>query len=41
MARALAYTRQIALDPAEAVRVIVVVACAAALIAAGPALPFI
>jgi hypothetical protein len=40
MARALAYVRQVTVDPAEIVRAIVVAACALALIAAGQALPF-
>jgi hypothetical protein len=40
MARAIAYARQITVDPAEALRAIVVAACALALIAAGQALPF-
>ena len=40
MARAFAYTRQLAANPADAVRVTVVAFCALALIAAGQALPF-
>ena len=40
MARALAYVRQVTVDPAEIVRAIVVAACALALITAGQALPF-
>jgi hypothetical protein len=40
MARALAYTRQLAANPADAARLAVVVFCALALIAAGQALPF-
>jgi hypothetical protein len=40
MARALAYARQLTLDPADVVRSIVIAACALALIAAGQALPF-
>jgi hypothetical protein len=40
MTRALAYARQLTLDPVEAARAIIVGACALALIAAGQALPF-
>jgi hypothetical protein len=40
MARAIAYARQLTLDPADAARAAIVAACALALIAAGQALPF-
>jgi len=40
MTRAIAYARQIAVDPAEAARTVIVAACAIALIAAGQTLPF-
>jgi len=40
MARAIANARHFTVDPAEALRAIVVAACALALIAAGQALPF-
>ena len=40
MSKAIALTRQIALDPAEVLRMGLVVTCALALIAAGPFLPF-
>ena len=41
MARALAFSREKLADPLERMRSAVVIACAAALIAAGQALPFI
>jgi hypothetical protein len=40
MTRAIAYTRQLATDPADALRAIVVAVAALVLIAAGHALPF-
>jgi hypothetical protein len=40
MTRAIAYTRQLAVHPADAARMVIVTACALALIAAGQALPF-
>jgi hypothetical protein len=40
MARAVAYVRQVTVDPAEIVRAIVVASCALTLIAAGQVLPF-
>jgi hypothetical protein len=40
MTRALAYSRQIAADPGEIARAVIVIACALALIAAGQVLPF-
>ena len=40
MSRAIAYARHFTLDAADAARVIVVAACALALIVAGQALPF-
>jgi hypothetical protein len=40
MTRAVAMTRQLAANPADAARAIIVAACALALIAAGQALPF-
>lgn len=39
MTRAIAYARQLTVDPAEVARVVVVATCALALIAAGHALP--
>lgn len=40
MIRALAFARQLSADPVDVARVIILVACAVALIAAGQALPF-
>jgi hypothetical protein len=40
MARALAYARQITIDPIDCARAAIVAACALALIAAGQALPY-
>jgi len=40
MARAIAYARQITVDPVETARALIVAACALALVAAGQALPF-
>ena len=40
MTRAIALAREAAVQPAEAVRSLIVVACALALIAAGQAFPF-
>jgi hypothetical protein len=40
MTRALAYARQVTFDGTEAVRSIIVTACALALMAAGQILPF-
>ena len=40
MTRAIAFTRRLAVNPADAVRAIMVAACATALICAGQTLPF-
>ena len=40
MARAITHNRQLAADPVEIVRAVLVAACALALIAAGHVLPF-
>lgn len=40
MSKAIALSRTLATDPVELLRCVIVLACAAALIAAGEALPF-